>query len=86
MNYRPVQLDRETTLETFRDAVLRALDDAARQTFNPPRNDAGATDADLPRLFAAIDAQVEALAERYRCALVTPVITHPMNRYMFGRS
>ncbi len=63
--------DRDYALEVFRNRVLSALDEAAREIFNPPRNDAGATDADLPRLFKAIDAQVEALADRYRVVLTS---------------
>ena len=66
-----VTINRERVQEEFRAAVLSALDTAARATFNPPRNDAGASDADLPRLFKAIDAQIEALADRYDFALVT---------------
>ena len=66
-------LDRESTIETFRQMVLEALDRAAHETFKPSRNDAGATDADLPRLFKAIDAQVEALADRYDVVLITPL-------------
>lgn len=64
------QLDLNDTRDIFRQAVLDALDKAARQTFDPPRNDAGASDADLPRLFESIDTQVEVLAERYNVALV----------------
>ena len=67
-------LNRDDTREVFRLAVLEALDQAARLTFDPARNDAGATDADLPRLFKAIDAQVEVLAERYQTILVDPPI------------
>jgi hypothetical protein len=62
--------DLEITRESFRRHVLDALDAAARETFNPSRNDAGASDADLPRLFKAIDAQIEVLAERYCIKLI----------------
>ena len=58
-------LDLETVRDAFHLRVLEALDLAARETFNPARNDAGATDADLPRLFRAIDEQVSILADRY---------------------
>lgn len=59
--------------DIFRDKVLHALDSAANETFMPVlhargkslRNDSGATDTDLPRLFKAIDEQVEVLAKRY---------------------
>lgn len=71
-----VTLDRETIIETFRLCVLAALDTAANETFGAAglvhRNDSGATDADLPRLFKAIDAQVDVLAERYGAVLVKP--------------
>lgn len=59
--------------DIFRNHVLEALDKAACETFNPPRNDAGATDADLPRLFDAIDKQLFVLAGRYNAILVDPV-------------
>ena len=61
----PRTVNRERVVEEFRRAVLRALDRAADQEFDPPRNDSGAIDADLPRLFKAIDAQVDVLAKRY---------------------
>ena len=57
------------TRDVFREKVLAALDAAARETFDPPRNDAGATDGDLPRLFKAIDKQIEILADRYNITL-----------------
>jgi hypothetical protein len=62
--------NRERVQEAFRGHVLAALDAAARETFNPPRNDAGASDADLPRLFKALDEQIAALCERYDVVLV----------------
>ncbi len=55
--------------DIFHEEILTALDQAARRTFNPPRNDAGANDADLPRLFRAIDEQVRVLAARYNAAI-----------------
>ncbi len=60
-------MNRKKTIQVFRQRVLGALDSAARETFNPPGYTAGsgATDADLPRLFKAIDAQVDVLAKRY---------------------
>ena len=58
-------MNRDNTCDVFRTAVLSALDEAANQTFDPPRNDSGATDEDLVRLFKAIDAQVDVLAKRY---------------------
>jgi len=57
--------NRDRIVLAFRDAVLITLDDVANQMFDPPRNDSGATDEDLPRLFKAIDAQVDVLAQRY---------------------
>lgn len=60
-----MMLNRDRVLKTFRDHVLNAFDQAAHQTFKPGRNDAGSIDADLPRLFKAIDDQVEVLALRY---------------------
>jgi len=60
--------DRDEVLSVFRRNVLAALDQSARDTLGPraySRNDSGATDADLPRLFKAIDAQVEVLSERF---------------------
>lgn len=66
----PSVVNQEDAREVFRRKVLSALDEAAKEVFNPPRNDAGATDADLPRLFKAIDAQVECLADRYGIRLI----------------
>lgn len=66
-------VERGDIQEIFRDHVLKALDAAAREVFDPPRNDAGATDADLPRLFKAIDAQIETLAERYDVAILDTI-------------
>lgn len=69
-----ISLDRETIVEPFRQKVLEALDAAANETFGQlglvHRNDSGATDADLPRLFKALDAHVDVLAERYGVVLV----------------
>jgi len=58
-------LDRDATLDVFRDAILKALDEAARQTFEANPTPMGASDADLPRLFKALDEQVDVLANRY---------------------
>jgi hypothetical protein len=66
--------DREQVTDIFRQRVLEALDEAARETFDPPGNRAGATDADLPRLFTAIDAQIDVLAERFGDILIEPVL------------
>jgi hypothetical protein len=69
-----ITLDRDTTLEPFRQAVLEALDKTAREVFAhfplAARNDTGATDADLPELFKGIDAQVERLCQRYNAIMV----------------
>lgn len=59
------QMNRDYVRDVFREAVLKGLDLATRQTFDPPQTNAGATDADLPRLFKAIDAQVDRLADRF---------------------
>jgi len=54
----------------FRNRVLLALDQAARDTFRDlyhfdmPIGQEGAIDADLPELFKAIDAQVARVAKR----------------------
>jgi hypothetical protein len=61
---------RDDVRDTFRAAVLEALDKAAHEWFSPPRNDAGANDSDLPRLFASIDNHVETLASRYGVTLL----------------
>ncbi len=60
-------LDREIARDVFHLRILRALDEAAREVFDSPRFNlgAGATDRDLPRLFRAIDEQLDILAERY---------------------
>lgn len=72
-----VNFNSETVTERFRVAVLAALDEAAIETFGElplyqhvARQGSGAYDADLPRLFAAIDAQVEVLVDRYDVKLV----------------
>lgn len=71
--------DLETAQEIFRDHVLTAMDNAAREIFGPAvkRNDAGATDDDLPRLFKALDAQLNYLADRFGVILTTPVRRTP---------
>lgn len=53
--------DRDEALEIFRTMVLEALDQAAQSVFGKD----GAIDADLPRLFKAIDEQVDVLSQRY---------------------
>ena len=63
-------MNRDNTRDIFHLAVLAALDTAARETFNPPRNAPGASDIDLPRLFRAIDEQVDVLAKRYGVTLI----------------
>lgn len=62
-------MNRDYVQAVFRAKVLEALDAAANETFKPARNDSGAADADLPRLFKAIDEQVEVLAKRYGVTL-----------------
>lgn len=60
-------LNRETVTETFRQAVLAALDETAATVFRRATgvHDAGASDADLPSLFKAIDEQVTRLGVKY---------------------
>lgn len=59
-------LTREWLIEDARDAVLSALDEFARASglSNLPHGREGATDGDLPALFAVIDAHVDRLIER----------------------
>ena len=63
--------DLDTAREIFRNHVLEAMDEAAREIFGDliKRNDAGATDADLPRIFPCLDDQLQRLSERYNCPL-----------------
>jgi hypothetical protein len=69
-----IALDKDTIQDAFRDRLLTALDEIARDVFfhvpKAQRNDAGASDADLPELFKSIDAQVERLCARYDVVLV----------------
>lgn len=67
-----MKLNRDDVIENFRDAVLFALDQCAAETFRGAKLPAqpGATDAELPALFKAIDDQAEALAARYGVELV----------------
>lgn len=64
--------------EAFRNIVLKAMDEAARDIFGERinRNDAGATDGDLPHIFPALDAQLDRLAERYGQHLYEDVVGH----------
>ena len=61
-------LNRDAVTDAFREAVLEALDTTAKEIFFDAKF--GATDADLPRIFKAIDAQIETLCERYGVVLV----------------
>ena len=67
-------INRETTIEEFRAAVLAALDETAIDVFGitlfPLPQSPGASDCDLPNLFAAIDGHIETLAERYGFVMV----------------
>lgn len=64
-----MQVIEQTRLtEAFREAILKALDDTAAELFRGAPTmgrDPGATDSDLPALFAAIDSHALKLAERY---------------------
>ena len=57
--------------ETFRAAVLAALDDAAKKYTDGASN--GWTDSDLPEFFRALDSQIERIAERHDIALLEPM-------------
>ena len=59
------KLNRDDTLDVFRQHVLHALDKAADQVFMPDCHNAGSLDRDLPAIFSAIDTQVSRLAARY---------------------
>lgn len=62
------RLDREYVRDQFRTAVLAALDETARTTFirsTANSGTEGASDGDLPTIFATLDAHVDALAERH---------------------
>ena len=74
MTQRPY-LCREWLIEDCRDAVLEALDAFALEHLPATTNPLGAKDADLPRLFKAIDAQVDVLLERY--SLTVPGEPYP---------
>ena len=52
---------RNSIIETFRAAVLDALDEAAYTEFGET---IGATDADLPELFSTVDNHVDKLLKR----------------------
>jgi hypothetical protein len=60
--------------EAFRLAILKALDETAAEIFEGfkslPKRAQGATDAELPELFRAIDAQTNRLCGRYGVVLV----------------
>ena len=61
----PRSLNRIRLRDSARDAVLAALDTWAKESGLPlPKDQEGATDADLPALFAAIDAQVDRVIDR----------------------
>jgi len=55
----------EDIRDLFRERLLEALDSAAKEAFGG-RGEVGATDADLPRLFAALDVQIDLLVKRHR--------------------
>lgn len=67
-------MNRDTTREKFRQAILAALDDVAQDVFGElplcGSHSQGAIDADLPELFRGIDAQLDRLCERYNVVLV----------------
>lgn len=54
--------DKDTAREIIRKAVIDALDDAALTIFDKPK---GWEDRDLPRLFKALDEQLDVLSERH---------------------
>ena len=63
--------DYETAQEIFRQRVLAAMDKAAWEILGRSitRNDCGSTDEDLPRLFPAIDEQLDVISKRFNHAL-----------------
>ena len=67
-------MNREKVRDTFRNAILRALDEASQEVFEGftklPKRTQGATDGDLPELFRGIDAQIDRLCNRYDVVLV----------------
>lgn len=67
-----VSMDKETVTDTFRDCVLAGLDEAARRCFADFKlnRSPGATDADLPALFSAVDEQIERVCARLDIVLV----------------
>jgi hypothetical protein len=64
-------MNRYTLIHEARESVLLALDTWARASGLPnlPQGQPGATDADLTRLFKAIDAQVDTIIERSGVAI-----------------
>ena len=68
--------DKDLATEIFRNAVLEAMDTAAAEIFGHHAK-LGATDGDLPRLFKAIDAQLDVLSERFGHALYEDWIGTP---------
>ena len=69
-------MDYETAQLVFRQAVLEAMDSAAREIFRyakaAARNDVGAQDRDLPKIFPFIDAQLDRLIVRYGATWLSP--------------
>ncbi|TIT80115.1 MAG: hypothetical protein E5W57_04080 [Mesorhizobium sp.] len=61
--------DKDTAKEILRNAVLNALDAAAKEIFGERaaghKGGVGAMDEDLPRLFPAIDQQLDVLSTRF---------------------
>ena len=55
--------DQETAQNIWRDAILEAMDAAAKRITGQD-NVLGADDADLPRLFKALDLQMNVALER----------------------
>lgn len=61
-------IDKTRLTDAIREAVLAALDDAAPRLFEGSPlygRDQGASDSDLPALFAVLDSHALTLAERY---------------------
>lgn len=64
-------INRDKVIDAFRDAVLAALDEKAKEIFRVHVDGMpGASDADLPELFRTLDAHVEKIAMRYDAVLV----------------
>jgi hypothetical protein len=67
-----IAMDKEAVRTTFYEKVLEGLDEAAHRCFADFKlsDSPGATDADLPALFAAINEQIERICARLDVVLI----------------